>query len=270
MKRFVAYILLLCTMFSFVSIADAEDANNALVIESESTKAYLVNMMEKTYLLGYVEPAILEAKMPGQNVDYVVQYCTHEEHVAQKQELANQLNAALITVDELPEQMQVGTAVVFNSWAFSAEEKVSGVETFDCVGNYLRFAASTNESSVNVRETPTTKGKRVDKLKRGDVLTVIGQVVNDKGETWYQVELANGKVGYIRSDLLSVADEVPETKETAAAEDKKETRYIGNKKSKVFHRPGCGHLPSSKNIVYFSSRSYAIAKGYKPCSICDP
>lgn len=266
MKRLIAYILMLCGILALMPTGVAEDANAAIVVEGEGSKAYILTVADKAYLLGYADHAALTAA----KVDYVVHYCTHEEHAAQKQSLAEQLNATLAPVTDLPAELQAEGAVLYGKLAFSAEKKVDNQETIDCLGNYLKFAASTNEASVNVRETPTTKGKRVDKLKRGDVLTVVAQVVNEKGEIWYQVELANGKTGYIRSDLLEVADAVPESKENAANQDKKENRYIGNKKSKVFHRPSCDHLPSSKNSVYFSSRSYAVSKGYKPCSHCDP
>ena len=270
MKRLMACVLLLCVLFSLSSLGLTEEKNADVVVLGENSKAYLISVEDKTYLLGYADQDALSAEAADYKVDYVVQYCTHTEHMTLKQELALGLNAEIITVEELPEQMRAEGAVIHGNWAFSGEKKAVEAETFDCLGNYLKFAASTNEASVNVRKTPSTKGDRVDKLKRGDILTVTGQVVNDKGEIWYQVELANGKVGYIRSDLLESADEVPETKEATATENKKEQRYIGNKKSKVFHRSSCSHLPSSKNIVYFSSRSYAVSKGYKPCSHCNP
>lgn len=273
MKRLLSIILVVCCMMSCGMLGIAEEADNTNVVqivEGQSMSAYLLTVVGKTYLLGNIDYDALVLAKADVCVDHVVHYCDHEEHASEKQELAVLLNATVVTASELPAEMIQDGAIVYGAYAFSSAQKVANQQTLDCLGNYLKFTASTNEASVNVRETPTTKGSRVDKLKRGDTLTVVGQVVNDKGETWYQVELANGKSGYIRSDLLELADEVPETKENTAQEDKKEQRYIGNKKSKVFHRPNCNHLPSSKNIVYFSSRSYAVSKGYKPCSHCDP
>jgi competence protein ComEC len=49
-----------------------------------------------------------------------------------------------------------------------------------------------------------------------------------------------------------------------------ETYYIGNKRSKVFHRPSCHTLPSTKNQVIFRTRDEAIAQGYRPCKNCNP
>ncbi len=46
--------------------------------------------------------------------------------------------------------------------------------------------------------------------------------------------------------------------------------YIGNKNSRVLHRPSCSGLPSEKNQVRFASLSDALAAGYSPCSRCMP
>jgi len=46
--------------------------------------------------------------------------------------------------------------------------------------------------------------------------------------------------------------------------------YVGNKNSKVFHRPSCSYLPSPENRVYFSTRQDAVNAGYTPCSYCKP
>ncbi|MCL1977457.1 MAG: MBL fold metallo-hydrolase [Candidatus Bathyarchaeota archaeon] len=49
-----------------------------------------------------------------------------------------------------------------------------------------------------------------------------------------------------------------------------ETEYIGNKNSKVLHRPSCGSLPGEQNRVYFSTYQEAIDAGYTPCGNCKP
>lgn len=46
--------------------------------------------------------------------------------------------------------------------------------------------------------------------------------------------------------------------------------YIGNKRSKKFHRPTCRHLPDEKNRIMFKSRDEAIKEGYEPCKVCKP
>jgi len=50
----------------------------------------------------------------------------------------------------------------------------------------------------------------------------------------------------------------------------RERYYIGNKKTKVFHRPSCAYLPAKKNRVYFQTRKAAIRAGYRPCKRCKP
>lgn len=49
-----------------------------------------------------------------------------------------------------------------------------------------------------------------------------------------------------------------------------EETYIGNIKSKKFHRPTCNTLPAEKNRVYFSNRDEAEADGYSACQNCQP
>ncbi len=46
--------------------------------------------------------------------------------------------------------------------------------------------------------------------------------------------------------------------------------YIGNSRSKKFHKPNCRSLPQENNSVYFSSRSEAVNAGYSPCGNCNP
>lgn len=46
--------------------------------------------------------------------------------------------------------------------------------------------------------------------------------------------------------------------------------YIGNRNSKVFHKPTCGTLPYMENRKYFESESDAIDSGYRPCNLCSP
>lgn len=46
--------------------------------------------------------------------------------------------------------------------------------------------------------------------------------------------------------------------------------YIGNKKSKKFHKATCSSLPSEQNRVLFNSRSEAENQKYTPCANCNP
>lgn len=49
-----------------------------------------------------------------------------------------------------------------------------------------------------------------------------------------------------------------------------EDYYIGNEKTKKFHRPDCSGLPDKKNQVIFEQRSEAKKDGYSPCKRCNP
>lgn len=51
-----------------------------------------------------------------------------------------------------------------------------------------------------------------------------------------------------------------------------EVKYIGNARSKVFHRPDCewAQKTALHNRVEFSSREEAIKSGYRPCKVCRP
>lgn len=46
--------------------------------------------------------------------------------------------------------------------------------------------------------------------------------------------------------------------------------YIGNKKTKKFHKSTCSYLPDKSNQITFDSREEAIAAGYDPCGHCHP
>ena len=57
---------------------------------------------------------------------------------------------------------------------------------------------------VNVRSQPSVYATRVMRIKSaGTEFTVTARVKNSAGEIWYAVQLANGTLGYIRSDLLN-------------------------------------------------------------------
>lgn len=46
--------------------------------------------------------------------------------------------------------------------------------------------------------------------------------------------------------------------------------FIGNKKSKKFHRSDCKCLPAEHNRVNFKTREEAIEMGFTPCGLCEP
>lgn len=46
--------------------------------------------------------------------------------------------------------------------------------------------------------------------------------------------------------------------------------YIGNKKTKKYHRSSCSYLPDQKNRVTFDDAEDAEDAGYVPCAKCKP
>ena len=138
------------------------------------------------------------------------------------------------------------------------------------------FPAETDELAVNVRSSTSTKSGKVGRLERGTLLTVLAAEINGQGEVWYQVELADGTQGYIRSDLLVKADEAAIGQAQNAQSTRKTSspsgsgQYIGNKNTKKFHRTSCHTLPKESNRVYFRSREKAVSSGYVPCKNCHP
>ncbi len=46
--------------------------------------------------------------------------------------------------------------------------------------------------------------------------------------------------------------------------------YIGNKKTKKYHRSSCSYLPDRKNRISFDRTEDAEDAGYEPCAKCKP
>lgn len=67
------------------------------------------------------------------------------------------------------------------------------------------------DSSVNLRAEPNTTSKVLTSLKNGTAVTITGQS-ND----WYKVQV-NGKVGFVRNDLLEKTEAAPTTPSTGQA-----------------------------------------------------
>ena len=77
---------------------------------------------------------------------------------------------------------------------------------------------------VNFRSQPSIYATRVMTIKSaGTEFTVTARVKNSAGELWYAVQLANGTLGYIRSDLLNT-DHVILLKDPYAYEAEVDTR----------------------------------------------
>jgi len=49
-------------------------------------------------------------------------------------------------------------------------------------------------------------------------------------------------------------------------------KYVGSAKSNKYHYPTCKWALKikSENLVTFKSAKEALARGYKPCKVCEP
>lgn len=132
---------------------------------------------------------------------------------------------------------------------------------------YEPFLAETGELAVNVREAASTNSGKAGQFERGQQLTVTGETTDENGVVWYEVQLADGTLGYIRSDLLMTAEEA--AAEHAAASAAQEEQLIGNVRTKKYHEIWCHTLPKESNRKYFDTAREAEAEGYVHCKNCD-
>jgi len=167
--------------------------------------------------------------------------------------------------------MLLSLMMVFGTYAAAQASGLTITDNADLLegSSQFPFFAETDELAVNVRAEANAKTEKVARFERGQQLTVTAATVNDAGELWYAVALEDGTEGFVRSDLLIEAEEKTDAANEAQPE-KDMQEYIGNKKSKKFHRPTCRSLPKESNRVYLSSREEAMDKGYDPCGNCKP
>lgn len=93
--------------------------------------------------------------------------------------------------------------------------------------------------------------------------------------TWSTQPSVSGKYGKEKEEETTVS--VPETvivPETVAVQQPEAQRtsqsYVLNTKTKKFHYPTCGSLPTSNRKDTDMSRDEIIGKGYQPCKKCNP
>ena len=67
--------------------------------------------------------------------------------------------------------------------------------------------------SVNVRKGAGTAYDSVGKVAKGETVTITGEANGTDGKTWYQITFGDGKVGFVRGDLVAVSDTPAETTE---------------------------------------------------------
>lgn len=94
---------------------------------------------------------------------------------------------------------------------------------------------------------------------------------NFEGEAWYGTLVQpEGQISNLPERIVPTPS--PQTPQPTSPSQVMETYYIGNKKSKVFHRPGCPSVRRMKESskTEFRNRESAISAGYTPCKDCRP
>ncbi|MDY3618938.1 MBL fold metallo-hydrolase [Agathobaculum sp.] len=92
--------------------------------------------------------------------------------------------------------------------------------------------------------------------------------LSDAGAAVYRTDLQGDILAVSDGETVVLSTEKNETPPAPPAAD--ETYYIGNRKSKKFHRPSCPSLPAEHNRVTFETREQAVEEGYTPCQTCKP
>ena len=276
MLRHKLSLSLLCSLLCCLLIATAGlCATSPAVVPVGDTQALVVHAGGETLLVGGEDAQQVQAAL-SEGIDYVVRLCSHSGHSGAADALAASYGVPVLepgTSLPISDASWQGDTLQLDiggtRYVLGVDAELSDAISYRCDGTFFPYSGKTNELAVNVRESPSTSAGRVGRLERGELLTFRDLILSGDGAYWYEVELADGTTGYIRSDLV-----VPAIGEEAvsaqAAPASSQTSYIGNKKSKVFHRTTCWTLPAEKNRVYFDSRDDATDAKYRPCKNCNP
>lgn len=92
--------------------------------------------------------------------------------------------------------------------------------------------------------------------------------LRDAAATLYRTDLQGDVVA--RSDGRTVTFETGKGAAGPVNPTAQPDAYIGNAKSRKFHRADCAALPAESNREYFEDRQQALDAGYQPCGSCQP
>ena len=117
-----------------------------------------------------------------------------------------------------------------------------------------------NAGSLNLRSSPNTQSEIIEKASHGEEVLV----VDDLGNGWKKVELANGSVAYAYGKYLSETRPIERVVKANEA-----TVLICNSSSAyAYHSSRCRGLNRCKAGISSVSVSEAKGSGYKACKIC--
>lgn len=83
------------------------------------------------------------------------------------------------------------------------------VKEFSLV-SYAATGTISAGGTVNIRKEPSTTSEILAGVTSGNTVTVNSKTKGADGNTWYQVVVDSQRVGYIRSDLITVSGDVPD------------------------------------------------------------
>ncbi len=153
--------------------------------------------------------------------------------------------------------------------------------TWNCAPSDTWQTGEIVENALNSETAPQTAVAVTD----GEAAEESAAAVTDSETAEESERKENGAITESSSTMENERKESAESKvreeATVAENDAKEESptvqvqqndyVIGNKNSKVFHRPSCSRLPKEKNRVIFNNRDEALATGYdNPCDYCNP
>ena len=74
-----------------------------------------------------------------------------------------------------------------------------------------------------------------------------------------------------KNPITETAAPVTASKQTESETVAVYTYYIGNKKTKNYHKPTCSYLPDEKNQIEIPiDQIYTVYGNYTPCGHCSP
>lgn len=125
-------------------------------------------------------------------------------------------------------------------------------QEYPCNGTIIKNA-------VNVRKSASAKSDKVGSLKNGDIVSVMGE--ETVGNTiWYQIEMKNGKPGYVRGDLIEVgAATIPSnaSSDVASTDDSFTAQSTNNANASAFVSLKSGN--SGEDVIKLQNRLAELA-----------
>lgn len=143
-------------------------------------------------------------------------------------------------------------------------QKDSSSETTETASNAPAKLPDTESSSMQMRSATVTTEKAnvrggagkdydsVGSVAQGQELVVTGEASGSDGKTWYQIQFDGNKVGFIRSDLISLGDVIPQETEEEAYEGEEES----------YEESGSTSKAGNATLTMLGNGEYSLA--YKP------